>query len=84
MEEVFTQLALYHELATTHVVVNALFTTLILQCGFSSSTPALFSINAFASLPSVREKSNPEIPVPIKFHELPVIIRFEKEKVDGL
>ena len=42
--------------------------------------------NKCIGIPAIRarEKSNPEIPVPTKFHELPLIIKPEKEKVDGL
>src|SRR4051812_25869534 len=66
-EDVLIQLALVHVPAGFTSAESTLLLTLILQCAFLLSMPALFSINALASLPSEREKSNPPIYVPVLF-----------------
>ena len=81
----FAHTALYHEFAVLHVVVNALFTTFTLQWGFASSVPALAMRKTFASLPSVRVKSNPLMKVPLLFQALLEIINEIAEvKVPGV
>jgi len=78
-EEVLVQFTLYQELVVVNVVVVALFSRLIKQLGFLSPIPALLSRITFASLPSVRVKSNPSIYFPVLFQVFPVIDKTEKE-----
>ena len=85
LDEVFVQFALYQVEFEDVLVVVALFSTLILQLGFSSPMPALLDKIALASRPSERVKSKPSIYFPVLFHEFPVMEMLVKlVKSDGL